>query len=408
MMNTLKDAFANLLTLAGCSPSTHPQLLFFLICAFAAGLTGLLSYLLRRFLTPAIVRWTKSTGAVWDDYLLNPPVLDAAWHLLGAVVFYHLLPYCHTGPESMWYVFCAQGTKVFITLCATRIVTAFLSNIAHYTTEQEASQKHALVGITQFLKLLTYCICGIIIISFIFGRNPVSIIAGLGAAATVLMLVFKDTILGLVAGIQLSANRMMKPGDWVTIEKLGVNGIVEQMSLTTVKIRNFDNTISTVPPYTLVSDVFRNWTGMYESGARSVKRALLLDNRSIRFLTDEEVERLVHRKYLLPADRNGRAGTAPGKSAQTVNLALLRRYASRYLSQLPAVDPKPWVLVRQLEPTPHGLPLELWFFLRETDFVRYEDQASQIFEHLIAVLPEFGLRLYQAPSGDDLLRAQLP
>lgn len=405
MMNTLKDTISHLLHLVGCSQGTSQLLTFFLLCAIAAAATGILSYLLRRFMTPFIVRWTRRTQVIWDDYLLNPPVLNAVWHLLSSITFYFLLPYCHTQPDSTWYVFFGLGTKIFITLCTTRIVTAFLSNIAHYTTQEEASQNHAIVGITQFLKLLTYCLCGIVVISFIFGRNPISIIAGLGAIATVLMLVFKDSILGLVAGIQLSVNHMMKPGDWVTIEKLGVNGIVEQMSLTTVKIRNFDNTISTVPPYTLVSDVFHNWTRMYESGARSVKRALLLDSRSIRFLTEEEVERLVHRKFLRPSDRSEKDGGSQGKTADAVNLALLRCYISRYLRELPVVDPKSWVLVRQLQPTAQGLPLELWFFLKETDFVRYEDAASQIFEHIIAVLPEFGIRIFQSPSGDDLLQA---
>ncbi|MGM9693466.1 MAG: mechanosensitive ion channel family protein [Alloprevotella sp.] len=401
-MNELKTLTSELIRLAGFPDSVNEQLTFFLLCGLAAALTGLLSHLLRTFFTPFCTRWTKKTDVVWDDYLLNPPVLNATWHLLGAVIFFQLLPYCYTQAESAWYVFVEQATKIFITLCATRIVTAFLTNLAHYTTEQEASQKHALVGITQFLKLLTYCICGIIVISFIFGRNPISIIAGLGAAATVLMLVFKDTILGLVAGIQLSANRMMKPGDWVTIEKLHVNGIVEQMSLTTVKIRNFDNTISTVPPYTLVSDVFHNWTGMYDSGSRSVKRALLLDSRTIRFLSKEDVEELEKKKLVLPEDCQGATGENGGAAAETVNLALFRAYATRHLASLPVVDTDTWVLVRQLESTPQGLPLEFWFYLKETDFVRYENLASQIFEHFIAMLPHFGLRLFQAPAGDDL------
>lgn len=401
-MNELKTLTAEFIRLLGFPDTVNNQLTFFLLCGLAAALTGLLSYLLRTFFTPFCSRWTKKTNVVWDDYLLNPPVLNATWHLLGAVVFFHLLPYCYTLPESAWYVFVEQATKIFITLCATHIVTAFLTNLANYTTEQEATQKHALVGITQFLKLLTYCICGIIIISFIFGRNPISIIAGLGAAATVLMLVFKDTILGLVAGIQLSANRMMKPGDWVTIEKLHVNGIVEQMSLTTVKIRNFDNTISTVPPYTLVSDVFHNWTGMYECGSRSVKRALFLDSRTIHFLGKEDVETLVKKNLVLPEDCRETTGENDKPTPEPVNLALFRAYATRYLATLSIVDTDTWVLVRQLESTPQGLPLEFWFYLKETDFVRYENIASQIFEHFIAVLPHFGLRLFQAPTGDDL------
>ena len=190
--------------------------------------------------------------------------------------------------------------------------------------------------------------------------------------------------------------------DWVTIEKLHVNGIVEQMSLTTVKIRNFDNTISTVPPYTLVSDVFHNWTGMYECGSRSVKRALFLDSRTIHFLGKENVETLVKKNLVLPEDCREATGENDKPTPEPVNLALFRAYATRYLATLPVVDTDTWVLVRQLESTPQGLPLEFWFYLKETDFVRYENIASQIFEHFIAVLPHFGLRLFQAPTGDDL------
>lgn len=384
----MKDFIARILF---SDQSESSQLwLFFVMAAGLALLCACVGFLLRKIMTPVIRHLTGRTMVMWDDYLLNRNVLNAAWSVVCGTLFYWFLPYCHTLPSTHWYIGFEQGAKIYITLAATHTVTAFLRNICKYTTQQEEKQKHGLIGIMQFLRLLTYCICGVIVISFLFGRNPISIIAGLGAAATVLMLVFKDTILGLVAGIQLSANNMLKPGDWVTIQKLGINGTVEQVSLTTVKIRNFDNTISTVPPYTLVSDSFQNWANMYEEGARRVKRAFYLDVNTIRFLEPEEEEHLRKEFALQPNADDITLGARP------VNLTLFRQYVTHHLQQLAYVRQQDWVLVRQLEPTPHGLPVELWFYLSETEFVRFENQASCVMEHFMAILPAFGLRLYQA------------
>ena len=214
------------------------------------------------------------------------------------------------------------------------------------------------------------------------------------------MFIFKDTIMGLVAGIQLSAAKMLKPGDWVTIERLGINGVVETVTLITVKIRNFDNTITTVPPYTLVSEAFQNWDGMKVRHARRVKRALRIDMTSIRRLNPEEVRRLAGEGYLGP-------DTAETTAAAPINLTLFRHYAEDFLRRHPEVvheESGQWLMARQLEPTSEGLPLELWFYFREIEFVRYEDLAAEVMEHLIAALPAFGLRLFQLPGGNDFAR----
>ena len=206
------------------------------------------------------------------------------------------------------------------------------------------------------------------------------------------MLIFKDTILGLVAGIQLSAHDMLRPGDWIVMEKYGVNGTVEEVTLNTVKVRNWDNTIVTVPPYALVSDSFQNWRGMRESDGRRVARSLNIDVNSIRFCTPEEQERFSSEEWA-----EGRA-----LDSNSVNLGLFRTATEHYLSTLAQVNTDLRILVRQLEPTSEGLPIQLYFFTREKDWVAHEHIAAYVIEHIIATLPRFGLRLFQKPTGEDI------
>lgn len=362
-------------------------------------LSWLAGTLCHRLLVPVINKWVNHTDNKWDDYFLNPPVLRAACMVVPGVLFAMLLPYVHVLRDGKdlpsFYSLITVLTNVYITGTVIHLVNTFLSNIITYTTQQGEGRNLHVVGIVQFLKILVYGLGTIVIIALLFGKNPVSLIAGLGAAATVLMLVFKDSILGLVAGIQLSVNKMLKPGDWVTIKNHGIDGIVEHVSLTTVKIRNFDNTISTLPPYTLISDSFQNWDGMFRSGARRVKRSLFIDVRSITFCTDEDIARLESRG-LIPAREAGET------DEKVVNLTLFREYAERYLKARPHISHAHFLLARHLEPTPTGLPLELWFFFTDTRFVVFEHMAAEAMEYLMAVLPEFGLRHFQRPSGQDL------
>jgi len=397
----MNDLFTFVQTeLAGPAATTdgapsYSFLLPLLLLAFAAWLCG---YLCKRLLVPFIVRIVAHTETKIDDYFLNKKVLDATCRVLPGGLFYLFMPLCgngaHSGLPARLYGLIGTSAEVYIAVTALLLITAFLSNIITFTTEEGEGKNHHLVGIVQFLKIVVYGLGAIIVIAILSHRNPINLIAGLGAAVTVLMLVFRDSILGLVAGIQLSANHMLKPGDWVTIEKLGINGTVERVSLTTVKIRNFDNTISTVPPYTLVSDSFQNWEGMFSSGVRRVKRCLYIDANSIRFC-DKDLLVQLQARHLLTSEE-------PKRGERPVNLTLFRNYVELMLKKNEQVSHTDWILVRQLDPTPNGLPLECWFYFRETEFVAYEHLASETFEQLIALLPVFGLRLFQAPSGFDL------
>lgn len=396
MIDSYKAFIADVLCALGAGESSLGILTFLVLMLSAALLSWIAGRLCQQILIPITLKVVARTSHVWDDYLFNRPVLKAACHVVPGIVFYQLLPHCLSKGQETLGSIATCAVQIYITATLIWLANAFLSNIVVYTSEHEKLKSHHLNGIIQFLKMAVFCIGCIVIVAFLFGRNPLSIIAGLGAAATVLMLVFKDSILGLVAGIQLSVNHMLKKGDWVTIQKLDIDGVVEEVSLTTVKIRNFDNTISTVPPYTLVSDSFQNWAPMFQSGGRRVKRALYIDVNTIRFATEREVQSL-RGKGLLPEDA--------GAGSPAVNLTLFRAYAEAYLHSLPHVIDDKFVLARQLSPTPEGLPLEFWFYSNVTEFARYESLAAHCIEHFIAVLPQFGLRLFQAPAGSDLRNA---
>lgn len=397
-MDQLKELIQEIIVHIGGSATFAESAVFWVMLVISALVSGFIGMLCHRCATPIILHVVSKTQTTLDDYFFNRPVLRALWHVVPGILFFTSLPYCttpHTTENALTFI--SSIASIYITITFILLFTTFLTNINNYTTEQERFRNHHLAGIIQFLKITIYFLGAIVIVAILLGRDPLGLVAGLGAAATVLMLVFKDTILGLVAGIQLSANRMLKTGDWVTIEKLGINGIVQKVSLTTVKIQNFDNTISTVPPYTLVSESFQNWEGMKERQARRVKRAIYIDVTSVRLCSADDIKALADKNLLAPCD------TEP--TAKAANLTLFRHYAEHYLKTLPHVlnaEPWQWVMARQLDPTPHGLPLEFWFYLSETRFVEFENLAGCYMEYLIAAAPQFGLRLFQQPTGSDL------
>ncbi len=270
-------------------------------------------------------------------------------------------------------------------------------------------------GYVQVLKIVIYCGAAILGISALIEQSPLLLLSGLGAMAAVLLLVFKDTILSLVASVQLTSNDMLRVGDWIEMPGMNADGDVIDIALHTVKVQNFDKTITTIPTHRLISDSYRNWRGMSDAGGRRIKRALPLDQNSVRFLSDEEVDNLRRFRllsdYLADKDRelsewNARelAGDSnPVNARRITNVGTFRAYVIAYLRAHPELEDKHFtLLVRQLEPTPQGLPLEIYCFTGTTDWGEYERIQADIFDHLLAILPEFGLRLFQQPSGLDL------
>jgi miniconductance mechanosensitive channel len=268
----------------------------------------------------------------------------------------------------------------------------------------------------QTMQVILWLVGGIVVVGELIGRDPLSLLAGLGASAAILMLVFKDSIMGFVSGVQLSANDMLKVGDWIEMPKYGANGTVIEVTLNTVKVRNWDNTITTIPPYLLVSDSFQNWRGMRESGGRRVKRSINIDMTSVRFCTPEMLAK--YRKIQLLKDyveqteeviekynvENGIDNSILVNGRRQTNLGVFRAYLTAYLKSLPDVNQELTCMVRQLQPTDRGIPIELYFFCALKDWVPYEGVQADVFDHVLAIIPEFDLQVFQSPSGRDFQR----
>lgn len=343
--------------------------------------------LFRHLVTPALQRISAQTRTMWDDHLFDDKVLHAACRLIPPVLLYLLLPLAFGDDPSLLKLL-HKGCSIYLIVVTVALLNTFLSALYDISNKHETLRDRPLKGIYQMLKLVTVSVGIVLIIGILIDRNATSILAGLGASAAVLMLIFKDSILGLVAGVQLSANDMLRPGDWITMSKYGADGYVIEVTLTTVKVQNFDKTITTIPPYALVSDSFQNWRGMWDSGGRRIKRSLLIDASSVHNCTAAELAALREK---------GLAGTTPD-AEPVVNLYALREYAARYLKGHPGIHPDLMQMVRMLQPTPEGIPVEVYCFTRETDWVAYEAVQGAVFDHLFAVLPDFGLRAYQRSS----------
>ena len=366
------------------------QMRIILSCVIVAG-AYLVDFLCCKLLVPLIRRVTEKTSYNWDNYLANGNVLHNVFHLIPPIAFQVALPLLYP-EQAQWTELLSKGLGIYIIVVACRLVCGFITSLYDISTESKALRNKPMKGVYQMLKVIVIGICVILTVGVLIEKDFTTLIAGLGASAAVLMLVFKDTILGLVAGVQLSAHDMLRPGDWIMLEKYDVDGIVEEVTLNTVKVRNWDKTITTVPPYVLVSDSFKNWRGMRESGGRRVARSLRIDMNSIRFCTEEELKGFSSEKWAEEMVLSG----------DIVNLKLFRTAVEYYLRTLSGINSGLMLMVRQLEPTSEGLPLQLYFFTEEKDWVPYERMASDVIEHVIASLPRFGLRVFQKPSGMDV------
>ena len=347
------------------------------------------NFICQRIIIPIVNIVTKKTSTTWDEILLNKKTLKSTCNLIVAIIITALLPII-VDKDTALYIIVSKAIWVYIILLFIMVICSLLSSLYIISSSAEKTRNHTLQGVFQMLKIATIFIGIIIIASIVIDKDPMKLLAGLGASAAVLMLVFKDSIMGLVAGVQLSANDMLRPGDWITMPKYDADGFVIDVTLTTVKVRNWDNTISTIPPYALVSDSFQNWRGMWDSGGRRIKRSIFIDMNSISFCSDDKRKELIEKGYL-----------GSDKDEKIVNLTAFREWLEEWLRNHPSVNKNMIIMVRQLQPTPQGLPLELYFFFDGTNWVPYEHLQSEIFEYVFAVIPEFGLKGFQAPAGSD-------
>ena len=351
----------------------------------------LLDMICRKVVMPGVRKVTAKTQSTWDDYLLSDEVMTNVCHLIPPIVVFALIPFAFPN-EPNFLSLILKICTIYITVVVMKLICAFLTSLYTISSEHEKLKNHSMKGFYQMLKLIVVCIGVIIIISELISKDPIAILTGLGAGTAILMLVFQDTIKGLVAGIQLTANDMVRPGDWISMPKYGADGDVMEVSLTTVKVRNWDNTLSMVPPYTLVSAPFKNWRGMQESGGRRADKMIYIDVNSLEECSQEMVDDMVKSFPLLKGKLQGAVMTD-----RLTNAQVYRTYIFAYLKMHPYVNPDLDIIVTQKEATPYGMPIEVYFFTREKDWALYEKQQSDIFDHLMSIAPEFGLRLYQRP-----------
>lgn len=385
-MNELTKYLEEILQTTSMTGTTLSLLVLLSLC-LAVGIVAWLVYMAcLKVMSPLLVRLARKTDVVWDDYLLNPQLLRAACHVMPAVVVFVLLPPLFAR-HSVLQAVVVKASAIYVTVTMMRLVVTFVSSLKLFDSAQDkrtAAQQyfHSFCGV---LKIVVLFLGVIVIISILIDRSPLTLLAGLGATSAVLMLVFKDSITGLVAGIRLTSNNMVRKGDWITMDKAGVNGIVEDITLSTVKVRNFDQTIVTVPPQKLIEDSFQNWQGMQESDGRRACRSLLIDFQTIGIMPDEQKHRIAELGLLKTEEMRG----------DVVNLTLFRRYVERWLSRRDDVVEGQTFFVRQLAPTATGLPIELYFFLKQKEWKSYEHHVSEIMERVYAMVPVFGLKIYQ-------------
>lgn len=358
----------------------------FALCAVTALVAWLVYMLCIKVVAPLLVRITKHTDMIWDDYLLNPQVLHSACNVVPAIVVWQMLPPLFIA-HPVIQTLASKATAIYITIAVMRLAITFIGSFKLFDSEKDhrtAAQQyfHSFCGV---LKIVVLFLGVIVIVAIVIDRSPLRLLAGLGATSAVLMLVFKDSITGLVAGIRLTSNNMVSKGDWITVDKLGANGVVEDITLSTVKVRNFDNTIVTLPPQKLIEDSFQNWQGMQQSGGRRVTRMIYIDFHSIGIADDNLKQRLVERKLINKDDMH----------SNVVNLTLFRNYIEWWIYNNKEVNTDLTFMVRQLQPTNTGLPIEVYFFLKNKEWKTYEHNLAEIMERIYAFAPEFGLKIYQ-------------
>ena len=304
------------------------------------------------------------------------------FYILPGIVLYYLLPYLEAIESKTMLIITTRLCVVYIIGCILFAINALLLTFYDIYRTKDKQRSKPMKALIQIFQVILFFVGGIVIVSVLINKSPTVLFAGLGASAAVLMLIFKDTILGFVAGVQLSANDMLRIGDWIQLSDDSANGIVQEITLNTVKIQNWDNTISTIPPYTLVNTTFKNWRGMQESGGRRVDKTIKLDMNTLKRCTPEMIARIP-----LLKDVDFRE--------MPTNAHLYRIYIERYLRSHPIVNTKLELFVSQKEPTAYGLPIQVYFFLSDKVWREYEQIQSDIFDHLLVMSKEFDLKLYQ-------------
>jgi miniconductance mechanosensitive channel len=369
-------------------------------------------YLAKHQLFGLLQKMIVASRNTWDDLLIEHKVLSRIAWLLPLLMLLLLAPQLFIA-NSVIAVAAETVAKIAISLQIANIISSLLNVLKSVIGHSSAKRYLPINATIQVIKLLVYLVASILAISFLLDRSPLYLLSGLGALTAVLLLVFQDTIKGFVASIQISANKMVAPGDWIEMPKYGADGDVIEIALNTVKVKNFDNTVTTIPTYALISESFKNWRGMFNSDGRRIKRAIMFDVNSVHFCTEQELltfgqinllsHYLAQKQLSVNAD-NQHKGIAERDSLnarQLTNLGTFRAYIEGYLHQHPKIQQHMTCMVRQLPATAEGLPLELYCFSNDQVWKNYEQIQADIFDHLFAMASNFNLRVFQHPTGHD-------
>jgi len=409
----LTSAFVSLLGENDLVEIWAPWVSRWLVTFFTLGLAWLMNHLAKGFMLRFLRFCIRNTQTKWDDKLVHRNFFHRLSHLAPIIVISVFLPQVWMGyPTALGLV--DALSQIYIMLVVLLVVQALLDAFHDVYRTFEWSKQVPIYSFIQAIKLITYMVGAVFIVAKLMGKDPSVIFGSLGALTAVLMLVFKDSILGFAAGIHLTTNKMLSLGDWLEMPKYGADGDVIEIGLTTVKVQNFDKTITTIPTYTLISDAFKNWRGMSESTGRRIKRSILIDLNSIRFCDEALLERLAMIQAIAGYIREKQAEVQafnqqleagesdhPANGRRLTNIGTFRAYLVAFLRKHPLINQEMTLLVRQLEPTPHGLPLQIYVFSSDKRWIEYEGIVSDLFDHILSVMKEFDLKAYQEPSGFD-------
>lgn len=406
----------NWLTQLGLQKNIAEPTSLILITLGILTLALLATWLVRRAMLPVIIRIIHKNRLHWDDPLIDHRFFHKlSWFVPLSVI--HIFKDLLLHPESTFSLLLSRVLLAGVVIVATFSISALLSAINDIYRRVSKKRSAAIRGYTDAVRIISYIFCAIFLVAILTGRSPWGLLSLLGGLTAILLLVFKDTLLGFVAHIQLSATDMIRIGDWIEMPQYGADGDVIDISIHCVRVQNWDKTITSIPTYALIANSFKNWRGMSESGGRRIKRAINIDLSTIHFMSADTIEKLADikllEKYLRPkqkeiAEYNKRYEMEGGSilnGRNQTNIGIFRAYTLEYLRQHPQIHPNMTFLVRQLAPTETGLPLEIYVFSKDQVWAHYEAIQADIFDHLLAALPHFDLRVFQNPSGSDFRNA---
>ena len=409
----MKEKALDIIVSAGVAEQFAPVIFSVGVASAIVLLSVIADLIAKKYLLGALALIIQKSRFKWDDVLLRKKVFNRIAHIAPAAVIYLLSPLAFSGLPLI-NALLQDMTIIYMIVIGVMIADSFLNSMHDIYKTTELAESFPIKGIVQALKLVLYLLGGLFVLSAITSKAPVFFLSGLGALTAVLMLIFKDAILGFVAGIQLSANNMVREGDWIEMPQFGADGDVIDVSLTTVKVQNWDKTITSIPAYDLISKSFKNWRGMSESGGRRIKRPINIDLGTIRFCDEEMLERFKRIQFISDYIESKKQELTQWNREKHVdeaslingrrltNVGTFRAYIVAYLRNHPDIHKDMTFLVRQLTPTAQGLPIEIYVFSKIQAWAAYEDLQAGIFDHLLAAAGEFDLKVYQEPSGSDL------